>query len=630
MPISHAELVRTLQEQFGHDEFRPGQERIIRALLQGRDVLAVLPTGAGKSLVFQFAAQLLPGVTVVVSPLIALMKDQQESIQAHGLEVGVLNSAQPAAEQEEALRKAEQAESKLLYVTPERLENVEFLAQLQALQVSLFVVDEAHCMSEWGHDFRPAYLGLGAVATRLGRPPVLALTATATSWVRQSIVDALGLRQPEVVVYGVDRPNLFLEVRTVQKEEEDFRVLRSLLLEPEESYPAELASRLRGAMEGSGVIYTATTRGAQETAEWLREWGIPADFYHGQRRKADRERVQEGFMSGEYRVIAATNAFGLGVDKPDVRFVIHRDAPASLEAYYQEAGRAGRDGELARCVLIYRSADLGRAAFLSGSGRLSPEDVARAWKAIVARPEAPLPELAAESGVSKGKLRRAIAALQRHGAVEAGEDDELRVLQREFDSAALSLESEEHRRAYERSRLQMMRGYAEMWDCRRGYLLNYFAQESETERCGFCDNDVRTDRTAAPEDDAPAEFSPGDRVTHAEWGEGEVAESGAETVTVRFPEEGERKLSLALVQERGLLKRVGRRARAAAAPSGPFALGERVVHPTYGPGEVERVTADTVTVLFERAGYHTLALDAVLERGLLEPEEEPEADPAAV
>ena len=224
-------------------------------------------------------------------------------------------------------------------------------------------MDEAHCISEWGHDFRPSYLALKAAAAALGQPVLLALTATATPWVRREIVERLGMRDPDVVVRGVDRPNLFLEVRRVEAEGDDRRVLRELIEGAPDRYPPEMAARIGQAMRGAGIVYTATTKGAEETAEWLAEWGIPADFYHGQRRKADRERVQEAFMGDRLRVIVATNAFGLGVDKPDVRFVVHRDVPGSLEAYYQEAGRAGRDGEFARCTVIYRPGDLGRAAF---------------------------------------------------------------------------------------------------------------------------------------------------------------------------------------------------------------------------------------------------------------------------
>jgi ATP-dependent DNA helicase RecQ len=654
MAVENSELHRLLREQFGHEAFRPGQERVIRSLLAGRDVLAVLPTGAGKSLVFQLTAQLLPGLTLVVSPLLALMKDQADSVEAQGLEVGVIHSHRSASQMEADLEKVKQEEAKLLYVTPERFENAEFLAEVEGLPVSLLVVDEAHCVSEWGFDFRPAYLGLAGVAERLGRPTLLALTATATPWVRRDIVERLGLREPEVVVRSADRPNLFFEVRRVEKEEEDHRVLRALLIdEPEAAlegaavdsgsmralvqsglaaYPEEQARPLAEAMRGSGIIYTATTKAAAETAEWLREWGIPADYYHGQRAKADRERVQEAFMAGELRVIAATNAFGLGVDKPDVRFVIHRDIPASVEAYYQEAGRAGRDGHPARCVIIYRPADLGRAAFLSASSQLSREEVRRVSERLEEGESLSPEELAEAAELSQGKVARVVALLEREAVVEQ-EEGRVRLIAPEFDPEQLALEGEERRHAYERSRLQMMRGYAELWDCRRRYLLNYFGQEME-ERCGWCDNDLLAPEPAVrPEDglgvDA-GDFVVGARVRHPAWGEGQVSHVEADTLTVLFAREGEKKLALDLVREEGLLEVVE---APRVAPSGSdaapaLAVGVAVVHLEFGKGEVERVAGDTVTVLFEREGYKTLAAEAVDEGELMKrPEAEAEAGP---
>jgi ATP-dependent DNA helicase RecQ len=607
-------LRQLLRERFGHEEFRPGQERVIRALLTGRDVLAVLPTGAGKSLVYQVASQVLPGVTLVVSPLLALMKDQVDTLAEAGVLVEQVSSAQSESASEEALERVVEGETKLLYVTPERLRNEEFLDSLTGREVSLLVVDEAHCVSEWGFDFRPAYLGLGSAAERLGRPTLLSLTATATPWVRRDIVERLGMREPEVVVRGVDRPNLFLEVVSASDEEDEVRVLQRLLMEAASDYSGELVGPLTDAMQGSGIVYTSTTRGAEETAEWLRRWGISADHYHGQRRKADRERVQEAFMGGEVRVIAATNAFGMGVDKPDVRFVIHRDIPASVEAYYQEAGRAGRDGELARCTLIYRPADVGRAAFRSGGGRVSLKDVEQTRKALVSRPEATLPELKSVAGVSQAKVSRVLGLLTRQGVVEEVEG-RFRLLQPEFAPADVSLESEEARRAYEKSRLQMMRGYAELWECRRRYLLNYFGEEMETPACAMCDLDTRA--TAPTETgDGSAEFQPGDRVRHSEWGEGAVTETDDDTLTVSFAGAGEKTLARSVVEDRGLLEMVARgdgaRPRGAGADgNSALAVGTRVVHPEFGTGEISRVSDVSVTVLFDGSGYRTLDLAAV-------------------
>ena len=537
---NHTDLLEVLQQRFGHASFRPGQEGIVRALLAGRDTLAVLPTGAGKSLVYQLTAQLLPGLTLVVSPLLALMKDQVESLEARGLRVAVINSAQSASEADQALRAAVDGEAKLLYVTPERFDDAEFLVQVRRQEVSLFVVDEAHSISEWGHSFRPSYLTLPSAIGQVGRPTVLALTATATPWVRDDIVTRLGLRDPALIVTGTDRPNLFLEVVRVEEEREDRRVLQDLLSGPEPM------------MQGSGIIYTATTRAATDTAAWLGEWGIAADVYHGQRRKRDRERVQEAFMSGELRVIAATNAFGLGVDKPDVRFVIHRDIPASLEAYYQEAGRAGRDGEPARCTLIYRPGDLGQAAFLAGGGELTREEVIRARAGLVRTGGGTLRELEAACELGRADLARLVEILVDEGLAEQRRG-RVRLRVADFDPEQLPLEGEAHRRAYERSRLEMMRAYAELRDCRRRYLLNYFGEEPEWQRCGRCDVDLRAEGPAE-EPDSP--YGINDRVVHASLGEGVVQRVSGDTVTVLFEQAGYKTLGLEVVEEQGLLHKI--------------------------------------------------------------------------
>ena len=479
-PPSQQEILDLLRTRFSHRRFRPGQEEVLQALLIGQDVLAILPTGAGKSLVFQIASQVLPGLTLVVSPLLALMHDQEESLEERGVEVAVVNSTLSPAQADAELARVRSGEARLLYVTPERLLNESFMREIAALPVSLLAVDEAHCVSEWGHSFRPAYQALGAVSRRLGRPTLLALTATATPWVRRDIVEQLEMRDPRIVVRGSDRPNLFLEVRRVETEADEIRELRRLLAPPDDE-PADFA--------GSGIVYTATTRAARETAELLQSRGISADFYHGQRSKRDRERVEDAFMAGDIRIVAATNAFGLGIDKPDVRFVIHRDIPASLEAYYQEAGRAGRDGEPARAVLVYRPADLGRAAFLAGGSRLDRADVTAVCDALAAHGELAPRKLASVTRLSQSLLLRVVAALDTEGLI-GRRRGRLRLLEPDVDPEAISFEAEERRRAYETSRLSMMRGYAETAGCRREYIMNYFGEDFDPRACRLCDNSL--------------------------------------------------------------------------------------------------------------------------------------------
>lgn len=551
------DLRDVLREQWGFEEFRPGQERVIRTLLEGRDVLSVLPTGAGKSLTYQMTALLLPGVTVVVSPLLALMKDQVVALEARGISVTVINSAQSERERAKEMDEAQRGESKLVYVTPERFANKECMDQLRQLDVSLFVVDEAHAVSEWGHSFRPAYLNLKDAIKKLGRPPVLALTATATPWIRRDIIECLGLRDPRVMVHGIDRPNLFFEVRRVENEYDDRAVLEQLMSGKDESYPSAIAEQLNMAMGGSGIIYVATTKAARETAEWLQASGIAADYYHGQRRKADRVRVQEAFMSGELQVIVATNAFGLGIDKPDVRFVIHRDVPGSLEAYYQEAGRAGRDGEFARCVIIYRPADLGRAAFLGGTGQLTREEFVQASAALVAHPQTNSTELQEATGLSKQDYRTFLKVLQDERIIEV-KRERIRLLQPDFDPLAVSLDGEERRKAYEASRLEMMRSYAEAADCRRRYILGYFGETGEQDGCRWCDNHVPRSNgavvVAAHIEIVQSSFAPGDPVVHEQWGAGVVERVDADTLTVMFETVGHRSLALDVVQENDLLR----------------------------------------------------------------------------
>ncbi|UCC74848.1 MAG: RecQ family ATP-dependent DNA helicase [Gemmatimonadota bacterium] len=330
-----------LERYFGYDDFRPGQREAILSVLRGRDTLIVMPTGGGKSLCYQIPALVLPGLTLVVSPLIALMLDQVAALERRGIAAALINSSLSGAEIDERLARAVTGELKLLYVAPERFGSQVFLRALREMEINLVAVDEAHCVSEWGHDFRPAYLELRKIWPEIGRPQLLALTATATPEVRGDIVDELDLREARVLVRGFDRPNLRLSVQREEKLTEKGRLLVSIL-------------------DGSGasaVVYASTRKVVEAATELLRSAGVDAAAYHAGLPTGRRARVQEEWTSGRLPVVVATNAFGMGIDKEDVRRVVHFQMPGSLEAYYQEAGRAGRDGEPADCLLLHSYGD---------------------------------------------------------------------------------------------------------------------------------------------------------------------------------------------------------------------------------------------------------------------------------
>ncbi|HEX8693168.1 MAG TPA: ATP-dependent DNA helicase RecQ [Longimicrobium sp.] len=335
------EAREVLRRWWRYPDFRPGQDQAIRNVLSGGDSLTVMPTGGGKSLCYQVPAMMLPGVTLVVSPLISLMKDQVDTLEAVGLPATFLNSSLPGSEMSARLEAAERGAFKLVYVAPERFDSEGFQRRLAALDVSLLAVDEAHCVSEWGHDFRPSYLRLGQVRRLLRDPPVAALTATATEEVRRDIVRQLSLRSPRVLVTGFDRRNLVWHVLRAKNDSEKDRILLKLL---------------KG-REGSAVVYASTRKNVDALTMLLAGAGVPAVGYHAGLPDRDRKRIQDRFMSGEAPVVVATNAFGMGIDKSDVRIVVHYNMPGNLEAYYQEAGRAGRDGGPSDCVLLHSYSD---------------------------------------------------------------------------------------------------------------------------------------------------------------------------------------------------------------------------------------------------------------------------------
>ena len=360
---AHQAALEALTRYFGYDSFRPGQQGIVEVLLAGRDVLGVMPTGAGKSVCYQIPAALSPGVTLVVSPLISLMRDQVDALNDLGLPAAFINTTQTPDEQAMVFAQAAAGQIKLLYVAPERLETGRFRDFAARTPISLIAVDEAHCVSQWGQDFRSSYLGIGDFIAGLPqRPPVGAFTATATERVRQDIVGLLGLRNPAVTVAGVDRPNLYFDVVKLETKYKAAWVARYVADHPDES----------------GIVYCATRKTTEALADTLNQMGRPAVAYHGGMSPDARETAQRDFITDKVPVVVATNAFGMGIDKSNVRYVIHHNLPESIEAYYQEAGRAGRDGEPSRCTLLWNESDIvTRRRLLDNdyeNERLTPEE----------------------------------------------------------------------------------------------------------------------------------------------------------------------------------------------------------------------------------------------------------------
>lgn len=402
MTSSLLEIARTLlREKFGHSDFRPGQQRAVEAILAGRDTLVILPTGGGKSVCYQVPALTLDGLTVVLSPLISLMKDQVDGLEARGLAATFLNSSLSASESSARLARVQRGEIKLLYVAPERFDVGTFAERIKAIGVTLLAVDEAHCISEWGHDFRPSYRRVREIRERLGSPTTVALTATATPEVRVDIARVLGLRDPEVVLTGFDRPNLRWHVVRTKNDAEKDGTLVSLLQQH----------------KGLAIVYASTRKTVERVAQMLQRAGVQAVAYHAGLDDDHRREVQESFMGERVRAIVATNAFGMGIDKRNVRIVIHHAMPGSLEAYYQEAGRAGRDGETADCFLLHAFQDRFTHEFFIKSTCPDREVVAAVYAAACrrAKPDGSLSDDAAGlAAVAKGKVsdREAESALR--------------------------------------------------------------------------------------------------------------------------------------------------------------------------------------------------------------------------
>ncbi|NGZ02854.1 MAG: ATP-dependent DNA helicase RecQ [Nitrospira sp. WS238] len=356
-------LIRQLEERFGFATFRPGQEEVIRAVLAGRDALAVMPTGQGKSLCYQLPATLLPGLTVVISPLIALMQDQVTAMRQRKIAAAAFHSGLTALEKNRVMQDLHHRRVQLLYLAPERMQHEGFLQLLRSLWVSLLVVDEAHCISQWGHDFRPDFLKIGRLRQELTNPPCLALTATATARVQRDICQRLSLREPFQLVAGFRRANLAFSVYLCQVRQDKLAMLGRLVCEAE---------------KGTILVYCATRRAVEEVAAWLEQSHTAVGYYHAGLSDEERRLVHDSFRRGALRILVATNAFGMGIDKPDVRLVVHFDVPGSLEAYYQEAGRAGRDGRRASCVLLFHERDVATQDYFIEQASKDHQDTDRA------------------------------------------------------------------------------------------------------------------------------------------------------------------------------------------------------------------------------------------------------------
>ncbi|MBA2443554.1 MAG: ATP-dependent DNA helicase RecQ [Rubrobacter sp.] len=404
--------LRVLKEVFGYDSYRPGQEEVIRAVLEGRDTLAVMPTGGGKSLCYQVPALLQESLTVIVSPLISLMKDQVDSLlQSSVSGAATLHSGLSPEERREVERRVRTGEVRMLYVAPERLRSLEFVLSLRQVGVGLFVVDEAHCISEWGHDFRPDYLFLPRAVRDLGSPPVLALTATATPRVREDIKRALRMREPESVVTSFNRPNL--TYRLLPAKEKKHKLPQLLEVVRSAGTP--------------GIVYCATRKECEELAGELKRSGTEAEAYHAGMSPGSRSEIQERFMTDELPVVVATVAFGMGVDKPNVRFVVHASVPGSIPAYLQESGRAGRDGEPGECVVLYRGADLGRRKNLVRMNASNGEEAEPFFRALSeaargGRVNVPPASLASLGGLEQDTAGILLGSLEELGLLHRGYD----------------------------------------------------------------------------------------------------------------------------------------------------------------------------------------------------------------
>lgn len=484
---------QTLRQAFGFEEFLDGQAGIVEQILASRDGLVVMPTGGGKSLCYQLPALCLEGVTVVVSPLIALMKDQVDGLAEKGLAATLINSTLSHSEQRDRIGRMLKGEYKLVYVAPERFRAEGFVSAMRGVKVGLLAIDEAHCLSQWGHDFRPDYLRLGEARKSLGDPQCVAFTATATPVVRDDIVKVLKLQDPFQIVTGFERANLSFNISPVETKAAKFRRTREILKE-----------------HRTGIIYCATRKRVEEVAETLHSWGVSCVGYHGGMTEEEREETQNHFIRREVDVAVATNAFGMGIDRPDVRFVIHFEVPGSVEAYYQEAGRAGRDGEAAYCDLLWNYADTRTQEFFLEGANPGYGTISQVYEHLCQEADAQgeihgsIEEIAGAIEVKNGMaVSSALSVLARAGHLERfdvpGQRRRgTRLKHRGASPGMLDIDREalEEKEERDRQKLKAMVALCYSAACRQQAILDYFG-EDEPGECGSCDvcrSDYGTDR----------------------------------------------------------------------------------------------------------------------------------------